>query len=455
MWDSTASSCKQTCSFYSDTGSCTAQTMCLWDEKTNLCRKQCSFDMTPTECTNDPSCDWLASRNGTKCAQKCVFRYQQQSSCSLDPECMWDNVNARCTDSCTRLTSAQCATNNLCVQDPTYGCVEKCSTRYSSSAACNADTSCHWDASLQSCQALCNIIGNNQAACEQSALCVWSGYTCKATCGWLNTTMGSCPSSECNWNALTGECVAQCTSYTGVTAQANCNANPSCEWIASTNTCNGKCPTLNQDTCRTTASCMWDPSVGTCKPNCARAGSEASCKAETMCLWTGGSCATQCKYAYSDKTSCESNTACSWTGSACSTSCQNTNSQADCNARTDCIYDANSKRCSTVLQSTNEQCSMFSQSKLRMGCNNSIMWFKVWHSVLNFRFMQCRFKLHVGHNNTTMRRLLRKLRNKLGFLLEPRHVSNDCWNLRCTMHIRIHKSVCLRQCTKRNMLLQC
>ncbi|MFO0334732.1 MAG: hypothetical protein ACK53C_06805, partial [Pseudomonadota bacterium] len=357
MWDAAVPSCKQTCSFYASTGACTAQAMCKWDPKTNLCSKQCSNLATQPTCVADGECDWSAARNGTrKCAVKCVGRYETADECRLDAECMWDSANTRCTDSCTRLTLAQCAVNGMCRQDNGQ-CVQKCSTRYAAKSTCDADPNCNWDASLQLCAQLCTIIGSNTVECQQSSLCMWTGFTCVATCAWANASTGQCPTSRCQLNPLTRDCSAACSTLTGTTT---CNNNPSCEWIALTGTCNGQCKTLTrQDKCMATASCMWDNSAGECRPACSRAASEGNCKADPLCTFNGGRCTMLCKFAHSDESSCNADNACAWTGSACTARCQTSARAADCNARTDCLYDSNSQRCKPVCSQigTSAQCA--------------------------------------------------------------------------------------------------
>jgi hypothetical protein len=208
MWEATSASCKQTCAYYSDTGACTAQGMCRWDAKSNVCRKQCAFDATKAACAADPSCDWLATRApAAQCAVQCVGRYQDKTACNGDAECMWDSTNARCTDSCARMDIAQCSTAGMCRVD-SGACVQTCSTQYGAASSCNADPNCHWDATLQMCAQLCTVIGTNKAECQQSSLCLWTGYTCTSTCAWANATTGTCPAGRCAVNPLTQACGA-------------------------------------------------------------------------------------------------------------------------------------------------------------------------------------------------------------------------------------------------------
>eukprot|EP00657_Telonema_sp_P-1_P012395 TRINITY_DN8924_c0_g1_i3.p1 TRINITY_DN8924_c0_g1~~TRINITY_DN8924_c0_g1_i3.p1 ORF type:complete len:221 (+),score=105.77 TRINITY_DN8924_c0_g1_i3:173-835(+) len=122
-WLST-STCVDRCGlrFITDS-SCNADAECMWDIVRQVCVRSCDTQYMvgdgsdyASRCTTNSMCTF----NGTEpmvrqCEARCQYRHSSQVSCDVDPECIWDTFNTRCSADCKlQTTTSSCLANTMC-----------------------------------------------------------------------------------------------------------------------------------------------------------------------------------------------------------------------------------------------------------------------------------------------------------------------------------------------------
>jgi hypothetical protein len=111
-------------------------------------------------CDGDDFCRWFNFQPAPKCQTRCSQRnYASPTTCTADPECDWNYSENICVTLCTEhFQNETCISEGLCAWFTDGKCRKKCSQRTASStkAGCQAlGADCMWDELQSSCTESC------------------------------------------------------------------------------------------------------------------------------------------------------------------------------------------------------------------------------------------------------------------------------------------------------------
>ncbi|CUG90296.1 Hypothetical protein, putative [Bodo saltans] len=378
--------------------SCVPYLDCQWNPTLGVCSRLCSL-LNQTDCGTASMCRWSAgnvtSPNTTlnsTCKTRCLYRYTSPEPCGMDPECQWDSVDAKCSDSCLLYGISNdpvgCAANSLCLwnsttDNVTLKCRPRCQALYptlSYKPACMQDTGCMWDVINGICSRTCLIIGSS-FECTVQQMCAWSinslscGFACEqlaqnatgcnrySRCMWDNsltrcrrncTEEGSptvcAADSMCRWDTSSNLCFVACAYKP---SQAQCTADYTCEFnVTGQSYCQTSCfyRWLTSASCEADQYCMWDGTNSLCESTCSRITTAMTCSNNYQCEWPTTSCVRRCQYKYAgNQNGCTADVNCNWNpeSAGCDKRCDLINNQVSCAQSPMCQWSMNTciQRC--------------------------------------------------------------------------------------------------------------
>ena len=241
MWNANTGSCVANCAVISSQPECISLNLyCRWDQTTSTCAKQCQYRYnTSAGCNNDAECDWY---NGA-CTVRCS-RLSSQNLCVGSAQCAFQAASGQCRKSCDLSSPSECSANSWCDLMADGSCVTRCLVKYQTQTVCNGDVNCLWDATssvcTRSCDAIYQLAEANvstsalSALCTAQPMCRFNGTNpsvvqqCSTKCSYSFTISGACNADpNCLWDNVNQKCSADCDQQT---SQAGCLASAMCQW---------------------------------------------------------------------------------------------------------------------------------------------------------------------------------------------------------------------------------
>ena len=384
-WNITSLKCEPECKWaYRTAATCEASAQCAWSTDLNYCTHACRKLTTGYLCARDSSCEWTGSR----CMDSCMNTYHTRSECDAHEfddsgvaRCMWDPLQARCETHCNALNIEGCKENAaMCIYDPLGDpdCRMKCEYAYASYniSACDDDVNCMYDESKTVCTASCRSLTNAQA-CNNVQMCEWDTYdsVCMRSCSSRSSNqVGAQCSEDSRCEIYNNKCQLKCeVKYRSNAAQ--CNADPTCMFLAVTSKCTASCSRLavlacvdnkmcewkatgcdprceyrhlSSVTCGADPECLWDSERQKCTRNCVTYPTEGECYGAPLCQYRNGKCVMQCNFRWHNEKDCDADLigACWWdnvTGS-CTNNCNRLGMDADlCDSTSVCRLTGNQR----------------------------------------------------------------------------------------------------------------
>ena len=163
----------------------------------------------------------------------CIF-HKDQSTCGVDPACLW-SPDGICVPGCSTYSTANlCGQNPQCtwstVTLPPLCIVDTCPGLFTNTS-CFANSACSWNGTYCSAKTGCAIYSTADV-CNQFVTCSFSNGTCgPASCGTINQQAKCNSNPLCAWSNVAG-----CTTACKYTTQFGCQADPACQWGAASPT---------------------------------------------------------------------------------------------------------------------------------------------------------------------------------------------------------------------------
>ena len=221
--------CQRACEAkYTQQAPCEQDMTCMWDSGTRVCTLTCANLEQESLCVPHIDCRWKA-----KAAQPCKLlcplrRYNNNSACDADPECMWDywpqEGEANCRKRCTEYAEqGQCDREGDCEWRETQGCVRKCASLPTQSW-CASDTTCLWNVATAMCTKKCELLYTSRLHCYEDARCMWddAAATCRRSC--TLSPVSDC-SSDTFCEVQASECRVKCRIHYTAESPLRCGSS--------------------------------------------------------------------------------------------------------------------------------------------------------------------------------------------------------------------------------------
>ena len=361
MFDASSRMCVEGCSSYTAEGNCNSVKMCEWDINYQKCIRVCSTRSISSDgarCEDDVRCEvW----NGA-CEKMCEYRYTQSSvkQCNDDPDCLFIPSTAVCTKSCTRYVLKECVANKMCEWLPN-GCFDRCEYRYNTETTCSEDLECMWDTRRSRCAKNCGLFPYFED-CNTAPLCQWLSGKCVPQCRFAYKTSTECLSDQyrgCTWDKKTSTCINSCSLPTVQTVDL-CESISVCELVPATPTtgtmsrdgrwytCVDNCiiKYTTEATCKgSNGACIWDSTQLICLKNCSLITTSSRCFGQDICEYDPATqvCQMQCPYVGDCNVS---RSDCKWNSHGkCSSQCGAFLTKKDCASDDDCYWNLQGGKC--------------------------------------------------------------------------------------------------------------
>jgi len=258
--------------------------------------------LSATGCVKQSGCTSVTLGNCSGTAQQC-FNYGNQSTCTQQKGCKWDQNNFFCSGSpttCQQLPDQSCLTQQGCMLNQSTACqgAPSACTTFTVEGGCSKEIGCNWLSQCTGAATACKKLSDADCAYQPGCTCDGCGAASSSSSGGgpLCTSQSDCDPAKdpCKTgNCINGECV-RIPNCQRCAKQIECN--PHQHACFSGNCVDGICQAVaGCQSCSTPADC--GTSVDKCfTGNCV----DGACEANTTCTSGDGCCPASCAGVDSD-----------------------------------------------------------------------------------------------------------------------------------------------------------